>query len=75
MNRRRFLALAGGAILGHSRFTSMARATDIAAPVTLLTAPIQLGGEWGGSPPSAAALVLARTREVALSGVRLLSDR
>jgi hypothetical protein len=75
MNRRRFLALAGGAILGDWRFTSMAQATDIAPPVTLLTAPIELGGEWGGSPPSAAALVLARTREVALSGVRLLSDR
>jgi hypothetical protein len=53
----------------------MGQATDIAPPVTLLTAPIELGGEWGGSPPSAAALVLARTREVALSGVRLLSDR
>jgi hypothetical protein len=75
MNRRRLLALAGGAILGHWRFTSMGQATDIAPPVTLLTAPIELGGEWGGSPPSAAALVLARTREVALSGVRLLSDR
>jgi len=53
----------------------MGQAKDIAPPVTLLTAPIELGGEWGGSPPSSAALVLTRTREVALSGVRLLSDR
>ena len=75
MQRRRFLAVAGGTVLGNWRFTGMGQAKDIAPPVTLLTAPIELGGEWGGSPPSAAALVLTRTRDVALSGVRLLSDR
>ena len=75
MQRRRFLAAAGGTVLGNWRFAGMGQAKDIAPPVSLLTAPIELGGEWGGSPPSAAALVLARTRDVALSGVRLLSDR
>ena len=75
MQRRRFLAVAGGTVLGNWRFAGMGQAKDIAPPVTLLTAPIELGGEWSGSPPSAAALVLARTRDVALSGVRLLSDR
>jgi hypothetical protein len=44
--------------------------------VTLLSAPLELKGEWGsGSPPQAVVRVLARVREVALTGVRLLSDR
>ena len=75
MQRRRFLAVTGGTVLGNWRFAGMGQAKDIAPSVTLLTAPIELGGEWGGSPPTSAALVLTRTREVALSGVRLLSDR
>jgi hypothetical protein len=75
MNRRRFLALAVGTLLGDWRFAGMGQAHANAPSATLLTAPLELGGEWGGSPPSSAALVLTRTREVALSGVRLLSDR
>ena len=75
MNRRRFLAVAGGAILGDWRFAGMGQATENAPPVNLLTAPLELGGEWGGSPPPSVALVLTRAREVALAGVRLLSDR
>jgi hypothetical protein len=43
--------------------------------MTLLSAPVQLGGEWGGSAPNDAAAVIARMREACLSGVRLLSDR
>ena len=45
------------------------------APVTLLSAPLELIGEWGGSPPQAAARVIARMREVSLAGVKLLSDQ
>ena len=75
MQRRRFLAVAGGTVLGYWRFAGMGQAKEATPPVTLLSAPMELGGEWGGSPPSSAALVLTRTREVALSGVRLLSDR
>jgi hypothetical protein len=41
----------------------------------LLSAPLELIGDWDGSPPSAAAVVISRMREVSLSGVRLLSDR
>jgi hypothetical protein len=40
-----------------------------------MTAPIELGGAWGGSPRSAVARVIERAREVMLSGVRLVSDR
>jgi hypothetical protein len=43
--------------------------------MTLLSAPLQLGGEWGGSAPNDALAVIARMREACLSGVRLLSDR
>jgi hypothetical protein len=42
--------------------------------VTLLSAPLELGGEWGGSPPNDAFAVISRMCEVCLSGVRLLSD-
>ena len=43
--------------------------------MTLLSAPLELGGEWGGSPPNDALAVISRMREVCLSGVMLLSDR
>ena len=44
------------------------------AQMTLLSAPLELGGEWGGSAPNDAFAVISRMREVCLSGVRLLSD-
>jgi hypothetical protein len=43
--------------------------------MTLLSAPLELVGDWGGSPPSDVAVVISRMREVSLSGVRLLSDQ
>jgi len=45
------------------------------APATLLSAPLELGGAWGGSRPSDAHAVISRMRKVCLSGIRLLSDR
>ena len=51
------------------------RAQSQSPQMTLLSAPLELGGEWGGSPPNDARAVIARMREVCLSGVRLLSDR
>ena len=42
---------------------------------TLLSAPLELGGEWGGSSPNDAFAVISRMREVCLSDVRLLSDQ
>jgi hypothetical protein len=75
MHRRSFLALAGGSMLCDWRFASMRRNPQKAVPAGMMTAPIELGGEWDGSPPPSVALVLARTRDVALAGVRLLSDR
>jgi hypothetical protein len=61
------------------RKESLAVMAQLSPPIdqapTLLSAPLELGGEWGGSPPNDALAVVARMREVCLSGVRLLSDR
>jgi hypothetical protein len=45
------------------------------AEVTLLSAPLELGGAWQTDPPRAAARVANRIRDVLLSGLRLLSDQ
>jgi hypothetical protein len=42
---------------------------------TLLTAPIELAGDWGHMLPRAADQVVERMRHACLDGVRLLSDR
>ncbi len=43
--------------------------------MTLLSAPLELGCEWGGLPSNDPFAVISRMREVCLSGVRLQSDR
>jgi hypothetical protein len=43
--------------------------------MTLLSAPLEIGGEWGGSNPNDALAVISRMREACLSGVSLLSDQ
>jgi hypothetical protein len=43
--------------------------------MTLLDVPLELTGEWAGSPPHAAARVILRMREVSLAGIKLLSDQ
>lgn len=53
--------------------TAAARA--ISPKMTLLTAPLELGGNWGGSAPRDAAAVIERMRAACLAGVPLLSDR
>ena len=41
--------------------------------MSLLSAPLELTGDWGVSSPEDALVVLSRTREACLRGVRLLS--
>jgi hypothetical protein len=41
----------------------------------LLTAPLELTGDWRESPPDSVMRVVSRVRDVALSGFPLLSDR
>jgi hypothetical protein len=75
MYRRRLLPLVGGLILGWQRFILEGHALPMPPQMTLLSAPLQLGGDWGGSLPQAASVVISRMREVSLLGVRLLSDQ
>ncbi len=44
-------------------------------PPSLLSAPLELSGNWKSSPEDAVLRVLTRMREVSLDGVKLLSDR
>jgi hypothetical protein len=48
---------------------------DAAMAAPLLTAPLELAGDWRESPPDAVMRVVARVRDVLLSDVELLSDR
>ena len=43
--------------------------------MTLLTAPLELGGSWGHSAPADAATVIEAMRAACLAGVPLLSER
>lgn len=42
---------------------------------TLLSAPIELAGDWGRMLPRSAQLVVERMRHACLNGIRLVSDR
>jgi len=71
-NRRSFIKVA--AALGASRVcASFAQA--VAPPASLLSAPLEVVGDWGGSLPDSAKRVVLRMREACLAGVPLLSDR
>ena len=48
---------------------------DAQPRASLLSAPVEMYGAWGGSRPEAAKRVVLRTREACLAGARLLSDR
>ena len=53
----------------------VAAARPTSTGVTLLTAPLELGGTWGGSALLDAAAVILRMRAACLGGVALLSDQ
>src|SRR5712671_7108940 len=53
--------------------TLLSPAIELAA--TLLSAPIELAGDWGHMIPGSADQVVERMRHACLDGVRLLSDR
>jgi hypothetical protein len=57
----------------------MRLATQLSPPIeqapTLLTAPIELAGDWGHMIPRSADTVVERMRHACLDGVRLVSDR
>ena len=77
MITRRNLLVAAGILLAMNAppRRSGARAQPASAKVDLLSAPLELTGEWEGSPQGAAAVVVERMREACIAGVGLLSDQ
>jgi hypothetical protein len=89
LRRRAFIKViagSGAAVLGacgtgaaSNRNGSLAVMTQLSPSIdqapTLLTAPIELAGDWGHMLPRSADLVVERMRHACLDGVRLLSDR
>jgi hypothetical protein len=76
MRRRTLLPLIGSTVLSATPFAAADQSPpQPAGKATLASAPIELHGDWAGSLPQAALLVVSRMREVCLADVRLLSDR
>lgn len=89
IKRRAFLTMMAGsaAAIISARGTSVAGSRNgdkklaevLSPPIeqapTLLTAPIELAGDWGHMLPRAADQVVERMRHACLDGVRLVSDR
>ena len=90
MRRRAFLTMiagsaaavvsAGGTSIARPRSGDMAIMAELLSPPieqapTLLSAPIELAGDWGHMLPRSADQVVERMRHACLDGVRLLSDR
>jgi hypothetical protein len=73
--RRRFFILSGIVSLGISQLVGKAFGLASEATPRLLTASLELGGNWEASPVDAVLRVLTRMRAVCLADVRLLSDR
>jgi hypothetical protein len=68
--RTRAMNPSSGAVAG------MAQLSPTVEPApTLLSAPIELAGDWGHMLPRAADQVVQRMRHACLDGVRLISDR
>jgi hypothetical protein len=73
--RRRFLILSGIAGLGISRLLGKAFGLASEATTRLLSASLELGGNWEASPADAVLRVLSRMRAVCLADAKLVSDR
>ena len=73
MSRRAFFPLVGALLFCPTRLIVDSYAQP--AQATLLSAPLELGGDWGASPLRAATLVLSRIRDACLSGLKLYSDQ
>lgn len=73
--RRRFLALFGIVSPGIPRLIGEALRMASEPTPSLLSASLELAGNWKSSPADAVLRVLSRMREVSLAGMRLLSDR
>jgi len=76
MHRRTFFAISIGLLFGGTwDVISQTQAGSRDPESNLLTAPMELGGEWAGSDQPDVRAVITRMREACLSGVQLISDR
>ena len=86
MRRRDFVTLLAGSAVGSLVPAALmerealgqsdaAMAPSPVPPLSLLTAPIELAGDWGHMLPRSANQVVERMRHACLDGVRLVSDR
>ncbi len=73
MQRRRTIFRMGTAYLLLSM--GKAGAAEYDESMTLLSAPLELAGNWGHMSPDAVARVAERIRHVCLDGIRLVSER
>jgi hypothetical protein len=71
---RRTILQSGVAVLCASSRVGAALGDSRKSLMTLLTAPIELTGNWGHMIPDAAAHVVERMRHACLEGIRLVSD-
>jgi len=73
------IVCARGTSTARPRSGDLATMAQLSPPIeqapTLLSAPIELAGDWGHMLPRAADQVVERMRHACLDGVRLLSDR
>ena len=74
-NRRSFIRVVAAIGAYSARSIGAGLAQQAAQPTSLLSAPLEIYGAWGGSRPEAARRVVLLMREACLAGVRLLSDR
>src|SRR5262249_57642115 len=80
MERRTLLPLIGFALVSAMRRRTAAHAADAPSPrrrdgkAILAAAPIEVGGDWGGSRPQAAGGVVSRLWDARLPGVPPVSS-
>jgi hypothetical protein len=75
VERLTFIALAASFMVCGPRLIAEGDAKVAARSRTLLSAPLELGGEWGQSPEHSVHAILSRMREACLGGIGLVSDR
>jgi hypothetical protein len=74
MDRSTFITVVTSLVIMPDRvFATMQKKRQIS--LSLLSAPLELGGDWSGSPERAVYIVVSRAREACLSGIRLFSDQ
>jgi len=74
--RRRDLVAALGVVINFPLWLTRIGRTQVRLqPMNLASVPIDTDGDWPDSDPQDALKVVSRVRDVALAGIRLLSDR